>query len=111
MIPPLEGAVIISAAPDCLILKKGRCITVALFKEDSQHVHIQRFSKAARASEQRYLWERINEVSDQQCLVHIVIVCDRFHIARDADRQREQRRRFVLSKDDFSSEKNSSKAR
>ena len=85
----LISAIFLSASPDLFVPEINRRILIRLLKEHAQHVHVQRFAKPAWASKQRYLRSLIDEVTDQQRLVHVIILARRFTIIRNPDRQRQ----------------------
>ena len=83
--------IFISTSPNLLVLEIDRGIFVCLFKECTEHIHIQRFSEAARAREKRDHWTLIKKILDHHGLINIVVFCRRQTIIGNADRERKIR--------------------
>ena len=80
--------VLFPAFPDCLIPKIDRSVLIGLFKESADHVHVQGLAKSPGTGEQGHGGHVVQEVPDQQRLIHPVVVFDDRAIIGDAHRQR-----------------------
>jgi hypothetical protein len=74
------------ALPDFLIFKIHRGILCRAFKEDSKHIHIQRFAESAWPCKQGYLGSLIQKILDEHGLIHVIIIGAGIAKIRNPDR-------------------------
>ena len=82
---PLIVPVILSTRPNLLIPEIDGGVLIALFKERTQHIHVQRLAKTPGPGEQRNHRSGVQKIPDQQGLVHIVVIRGGGFEIRDAD--------------------------
>ena len=85
-ISALKFAITLPAGPDLLIRKINRSILIASFKISAKHIHHQCLAKTAGTCKKIYLAVVINNIPDQQSLVHIITLSRYFPVRSDPHR-------------------------
>lgn len=66
----LMTAILFPAFPDCLIPKIDGSVLLGFFKKRAEHVHVQSLAKSSGPGEQGHGRHIVQEVPDQQRLIH-----------------------------------------
>ena len=91
--------IFLSASPDRFVGKVFRGIFIGLFKEDTEHIHIERFAEPSGARKQRDHRALVQKVFDHQRFIDVIVFRRCKAIIGNADREGKMCRhsRFFVS--------------
>ena len=86
---PLIITVFLTAFPNVAVPEINGGVHLTALEKRAEHVHVERLAESARSRKERDKRAFVQNIADQQGLIHIIVFCGCKAIIRDTDRKRE----------------------